>query len=105
MAVWQPIDLATDPDEPRYGGDPAELVAAMAEVFELLRRPAWHRQAACRGKGTDQWFPASGEDGPTKAVCASCPVRQNCRAVGRGERHGIWAGMSERERGQLRRSA
>jgi hypothetical protein len=34
-------------------GDVLELVAP--EV--LLHRPAWHRQAACRGMGPELWVP------------------------------------------------
>jgi hypothetical protein len=38
----------------------------MAEDFEvvlaeLVSRPAWHPQAACRGVGPDQSFPEQGE--------------------------------------------
>jgi WhiB family redox-sensing transcriptional regulator len=38
-----------------------------------------------------------------KAVCAACPVRPECLAYAleRGERFGVWGGMSERERRRL----
>ena len=35
--------------------------------------------AACRGMGTDLFFPAPGDDlDPAKALCARCPVREPC---------------------------
>ena len=29
-------------------------------VGELINRPSWHRDAACRGMGTQTFFPNSG---------------------------------------------
>jgi len=39
-----------------------------------------------------------------KAVCVSCPVIEQCRtyALERGERFGVWGGLSARERKTLR---
>lgn len=52
------------------------------------------------------WFPAKGEaTGPAKRVCARCPVLSECQAWVLGldhEEFGVWGGMSERERRQLR---
>lgn len=53
--TWQAVDLRTDPHEAEHLGDPGDLVAAF--VAELLRRPAWHFGAACRGAGAARWFP------------------------------------------------
>ena len=38
-------------------------------------------------------------------MCARCPVRTECLeyALGNQEKFGIWGGLSERERRQLRR--
>jgi len=88
------------------------VVAGEPDVVESwLARPAWQAEAACRGMGTELFFPTRGE--PTraaKAVCAGCPVSAECldyalSAHGdvRSERHGIWAGTSERERRQVRK--
>lgn len=76
------------------------------DVLELLagRRPEWHRRAACRGLGTDAFFPEKGEDArPAKAVCSGCPVAAPCGAA-TGD-HGIWGGQSPRERMRSRRAA
>jgi WhiB family redox-sensing transcriptional regulator len=105
---WQSIDLRGDPDENRYEGDPAELVGALADLLaELTARPAWHREAACRGKGSDRWFVDRGGDiGPARALCSECSVRAECLEAGMAEEnrlHGLWGGMSPNERKQLRR--
>jgi WhiB family redox-sensing transcriptional regulator len=41
-----------------------------------------------------------------KEVCRGCVVREQCLedAIGRGEKFGIWGGMSERERRRVRRA-
>ncbi len=73
------------------------------EWMDLLVRPEWHARAACRGRGPELFFPPSGEDGlMAKALCARCPVREECLAAGRKEL-GIWGGTSERERRKRRR--
>lgn len=66
----------------------------------------WMHQAACRGLG-DIMFPTRGEPtAPAKAVCADCPVRPECRewALANGEKYGVLGGLSERERGRIRRA-
>jgi WhiB family redox-sensing transcriptional regulator len=42
-----------------------------------------------------------------KAVCAACPVREQClaHAVAYDERYGIWGGLNQDERRHLRRIA
>jgi hypothetical protein len=103
--TWQAIDLREDPDEARYVADPSDLIDALAELASLLKRPAWHAQAACRGAGPASWFPGRGDDvRPAQAVCATCPVAEPCAAAGEGET-GIWGGMSERQRKHARRAA
>ena len=69
-------------------------------------RPAWHQHGACRGADPNLFFPARGESvKEAKAVCARCPVRAECLeyALTNQEKFGIWGGLSERERRQLRR--
>lgn len=103
--TWQPIDLREDPDELRYIGDPGELIDLASTLEDLAVRPAWHDDAACRGQGTEPWFPDRGDDvRPAKAVCHTCPVQQECLDAAEQERHGIWGGLSERQRRRLRRS-
>lgn len=72
---------------------------------QLMERPEWMRRAACAHANTDLWFPPRGDDASRpKAVCAGCPVRAECLAyaMNNGEKHGVWGGLSERERRRLR---
>jgi hypothetical protein len=51
------------------------------------------------------FFPERGESaGPARQVCATCPVRQPCLdyAISNRITHGIWGGLTERERRALR---
>jgi hypothetical protein len=78
-----------------------------ATFEELLARPAWQERAACRGMGTERFFPGSdGSLAPARAVCAGCPVKVECLdyAVDCGETlAGVWAGTSIRDRRKLRK--
>jgi len=70
----------------------------------------WRAQAACSGYPNTLFFPPSdvAEDGleaRAKAVCAVCPVIEDCLeyALETNQRAGIWGGTSEQERKSLRR--
>jgi Transcription factor WhiB len=39
-----------------------------------------------------------------KALCATCPVREQCLEAGMGERWGVFGGLTAGERYELRRS-
>jgi len=65
----------------------------------------WRELAACRGTDLEVFFPGRGETaGPARQVCAACPVRQPCLDYAITNRivHGIWGGLTERERRALR---
>lgn len=67
---------------------------------------AWRERAACRHMGTQFFYVDRGELlAEAKAVCAACPVRDDCleHALANNERFGLWGGLSDRERRQLRR--
>jgi WhiB family redox-sensing transcriptional regulator len=60
----------------------------------------------CQGVDPDLFFPERGAStNEAKAVCARCAVREQCleHALTNGEKHGIWGGLSERERRRSRR--
>jgi len=64
----------------------------------------WRERAACRGTDLEVFFPGRGESaGPARQVCAACPVRQPCLdyAITNRITHGIWGGLTERERRAL----
>jgi len=63
--------------------------------------PDWHERAACRGAGSDWWFPSSNAKAKyakARRVCMSCSVRSECLDWGVGEEFGMWGGMTETER-------
>lgn len=71
----------------------------------------WRRRAACQGKDPELFFPV-GSAGPAltqiaeaKKICARCPVLRACLvfAMATGQEYGIWGGLTEDERRQLRR--
>ncbi|MFI7361614.1 WhiB family transcriptional regulator [Streptomyces sp. NPDC050149] len=71
----------------------------------------WRMLAACREADPDLFFPI-GSTGPAlvqtedaKAVCRSCPVRQECLrwALDNGQDAGVWGGLDETERRALKR--
>jgi len=66
----------------------------------------WMAAANCQGVDPDLFYPKRGEpSAEAKRVCAGCLVREVCleHALATGEHHGIWGGVSERERRRLRR--
>jgi WhiB family redox-sensing transcriptional regulator len=66
----------------------------------------WREDAACRGLETDVFFPATDEEAEeAKAVCAVCPVREECLeyALATRQEDGVWGGLTETERRRLRR--
>lgn len=72
----------------------------------------WIDDAACAGEDQSLFFPdrdtvvrARGRY-PAKAICAGCPVRDACLDYCLtyefpSYRHGIWGGLTPRERGRL----
>ncbi|MFE1292561.1 WhiB family transcriptional regulator [Streptomyces sp. NPDC058751] len=71
----------------------------------------WREGASCRTVDPDLFFPI-GSTGPAvlqiqeaKAVCAGCPVREECLrwALDTDQTVGVWGGTSEAERRALAR--
>ena len=76
-------------------------------LLDLDVSMAWQLDAACAAQaGQVDFFPARGESvRDAKAVCARCPVKSDCLefALRLKVAHGVWGGLSERERRTLRR--
>lgn len=92
-----PVGRGTRPDTPTFASRDAWLAAR-----QLDSGLDWRLAAACRDhKQPDWWFPEKGES-PLNAiaVCARCPVREEClaHALKTGEQYGIWGGLTERQR-------
>jgi WhiB family redox-sensing transcriptional regulator len=74
----------------------------------------WQFDAACRGEDSSLFFAPNyfekrgekeGREAKAKALCARCPVRDECLeyAIQIRETHGIWGGLNVMERRQLLR--
>lgn len=78
----------------------------MKDIFEPAV-PEWTTEAICAQVSGDLWFPKKGANGPMVAIvrsmCAGCPVRRQCleHAIATEEQHGIWGGLTTKERRQL----
>lgn len=106
---WKPasvLDRLAEMPEPRYeyvsrGGLP---------VFD------WHEDASCAGAGWEAFFGKDDADNQpslsladlrnAQRACRECPVLRDCFTHslthgGKGESHGIWGGMSGRQRKPL----
>ena len=76
--------------------------------MSTVAAPAWHERAACRGMDVEVFFPEVGGQFQVKAakqVCARCPVTAECLACAleSGLSHGVWGGLSARERKKVAR--
>jgi WhiB family transcriptional regulator, redox-sensing transcriptional regulator len=84
-------------------------VTARRPRHRTLAAPArfaarWRELAGCRGTDLEVFFPERGESArPARQVCAACPVRQPCLDYAITNRivHGIWGGLTGRERRAL----
>ena len=72
----------------------------------------WMGEAICASVDPEAWFPPKGASTrEAKAICRGqggrpgCPVRLKCLeyALANDDRFGVWGGMSERERRNLKR--
>ena len=80
---------------PQYG--------RLAAYLKIVREEPWREHAACKGMNPRIFYPEKeGNDGhglgAGRRICASCPVRQACSEAGMAEDHGLWGGLSVRER-------
>ncbi|WP_278191912.1 WhiB family transcriptional regulator [Streptomyces sp. TRM75563] len=79
------------------------------------RAADWRDAALCRSPQYDpeMWFPkgtdavSMANEREAKRTCAGCPALAACRewAIETRQDHGVWGGLSERERHNLRRRA
>lgn len=82
------------------------LPQALAESWD------WQLAAACRGADPGTFFYLDNERGEArgnrvraaKLICRNCPVRSRCLeyALDSREHHGVWGGLTEEERKDLR---
>jgi WhiB family transcriptional regulator, redox-sensing transcriptional regulator len=82
----------------------AEVTTGCVKGLEMH----WQKRAICGGARAWLFFGPDGEtgreqwmrEGRAKAVCAVCPVREECLdyALQHHVRYGIWGGLNEHER-------
>ena len=81
----------------------------LPSLEDLLRRPGWHQDAACKGLGTARFVVGrgGGQYDAGRALSAGCPVRQECfsTALANPDLQGLWGGTSEVQRKAMRRGA
>lgn len=71
---------------------------------------SWRDQAACRDKPKNTFFPVNNSPDyardlrAARRVCASCPVAEQCLryALEQDIDHGVWGGLSVRQRREIR---
>ncbi len=77
-------------------------------------QPSWQQHAACRSLGPYFFGPDDEQSGArirrertARQICADCPVLAPCRRQGveTAEPYGIWGGLTERDRRDVRKSA
>lgn len=70
-------------------------------------REPWKNDAACKGEPADLFFPGSSINvgAEVRRMCGLCPVRETCLeyALDNDLRHGVWGGLSVRQRRILQR--
>ncbi|WP_338693061.1 WhiB family transcriptional regulator [Streptomyces sp. Q6] len=69
------------------------------------RQGSWWEAAACRTADPEELFVEGAAQSGAKRICAACVVRTECLSHALDERieHGVWGGMTERERRALLR--
>jgi len=76
----------------------------------------WQQAAACRGENAATFYPPPfferkdlriARENLAKSICADCSVKQACLgyAMRTAEPHGIWGGLNEAERRDVRNRA
>jgi hypothetical protein len=114
--VLEARSTATERMAVRLAGPPQERTPVATLTVDELLACVMSSLARCASSGVDpdEWFPitaaaagARAEASRALALCAACPVRGEClelslRQWGGVGRHGIWGGLVEAERGQLR---
>ena len=103
-------DLSGPPVLPGRGV-PGDGDAVLSPACSPEPPRGWRVEAACRELPTELFFPighgprAQAQAGLAKEVCGGCAVRDECLcyALGANARYGIFGGLDEEERRDVRR--
>ncbi|WP_343245011.1 WhiB family transcriptional regulator [Streptomyces sp. SID14478] len=68
-------------------------------------RDTWWERAECRTADPETLFVEGAAQVAAKRICSACPVRTECLSHALDQRieHGVWGGLTERERRALLR--
>ncbi|MEU0413473.1 WhiB family transcriptional regulator [Streptomyces griseorubiginosus] len=71
----------------------------------MISSSDWSERGLCRTADPDELFVEGAAQNRAKAVCNGCPSRTECLAYALDNRieHGVWGGMTERDRRALLR--
>ena len=80
----------------------------MNAMYELEDLDTWREGSVCADRTDVDFFPSPDDIGAiasARAVCGSCPVRDDCLAFAleTNQSDGIWGGYTPAERSKLRR--
>lgn len=84
------------------------MAMAAENLTPMTQDQDWRALAACAIKDPDLFFAVGArEHKDAKKICRTCPVRRDCLsyAMDVPVDHGIWGGLTERERRRYRRQA
>ena len=80
----------------------------MIAVTSITPTSSWRDLAECRGVDPGIFHPDDEDETEfsaeaAKAICMVCPVRESCleHAISVREKHGVWGGLTARERRRL----
>jgi WhiB family redox-sensing transcriptional regulator len=72
-----------------------------------IQLPYFEGRAACAEVGGDSWYPEKGDKNllEVRRVCNRCEIQAQCLqwALETDEPHGIWGGLSKKQRSRLQR--
>jgi len=65
----------------------------------------WTLRAACRSSDAEALYVSGAAQHEATRICRECPVRYQClaRALDMRDEHGVWGGLTDRERRAIRR--
>jgi len=75
--------------------------------MERVKNESWRDKAKCHGTNPELFFSVAKEDiTAAKNFCADCPVKEACLdfAMTSHQEHGVWGGMSEKDRRNISRN-
>jgi WhiB family redox-sensing transcriptional regulator len=91
-------DITTTPQQ-----SPGKTIGAQTSRQYQEKKTTWRNDAQCLTFDTEVFFPTASDkqgEADAKAICPGCPVKDDCLdwAIFNDVRHGIWGGMTLRER-------